>query len=339
MHAARFYKKEKNKTVRCFLCRHNCLIREGRRGICMARENKDGELFSIFYGHPCALAVDPIEKKPLFHFHPGTKSFSVATPGCNFQCGFCQNWDISQLNNSKIPDSIQSVSEISPQQVVDRAISSSCRTVSYTYTEPTVFYEYARDIATLAKQHGIENVFVTNGFMSRETLDDAKLWLAAANVDLKAFREETYKRAMKADLKGVLDSIVCMKKLGVWIEITTLVVPDMNDGQDELKDTAEFIAGVSKEIPWHISRFHPQYRMQNIPPTPHKTMRTAYEIGKSAGLKYVYMGNVPGDETENTYCWNCGEKLIERFGFQVEKNLLAGKNICPKCKSKIDGVF
>ncbi|OGQ49925.1 MAG: AmmeMemoRadiSam system radical SAM enzyme [Deltaproteobacteria bacterium RIFCSPLOWO2_02_FULL_47_10] len=350
---ARLYTKNPDKSVECFLCHHRCHIKNGGHGICMVRENKDGVLYSTFYGHPCALAVDPIEKKPLFHFYPGTKSFSIATLGCNFQCEFCQNWDISQYGrNIGVADFLLSPPGSSggsprqkaqtktlPEEVVGLAQEAGCKTISYTYSEPTIFYEYAKDIAELAKPRGIANVFVTNGYMTREMLDDFHPCLAAANIDLKAFKKETYRKIIKADLNGVLDSISYMKGLGIWIEITTLIVPQMNDDEGELRQIAEFIASVGIDTPWHISRFHPQYKMLDRSSTPADIMRKAYDIGKTAGLKYVYMGNVPHGEAENTFCWNCGEKLIERSGFSVAKNILTKENACPKCKSKIDGIF
>lgn len=341
MHEASLYTKNPDRSVRCNLCRHNCHIKDGKFGICMVRENRGGTLYSIFYGRPCALAIDPIEKKPLFHFRPGSRSFSVATLGCNFQCEFCQNWDISQYGRPQTLDHRPQTKykEIDAVDIVKMAVEHGCKTISYTYSEPTIFYEYARDIGRLAKKEGIENVFVTNGYMTREMLDDSRDWLTAANVDLKAFKNETYHKIMKADLNGVLDSIAHMKKLGLWIEITTLVVPQMNDDERELADIARFIAGVGRDIPWHVSRFHPQYKMTDRKPTPIATMRRAYELGKKAGLKYIYMGNVTGDDTENTFCWNCNEKLIERFGFSIGKVKLTKACICPKCSSKIDGVF
>lgn len=354
MHEAALYTRNPDRSVRCGLCRHNCHIKDGKLGICMVRENRGGTLYSLFYGRPCALAVDPIEKKPLFHFRPGSRSFSVATLGCNFQCEFCQNWDISQYGrssgvadfsprssgtNSSRTEVRYSEHETLPEDIVKEAVERGCKTISYTYSEPTIFYEYARDIGRLAKREGIENVFVTNGYMSCEMLDEAKDWLTAANVDLKAFKDETYHKIMKASLTGVLNSIAHMKKLGIWIEITTLIVPQMNDDERELADIAKFIAGVGKDIPWHVSRFHPQYKMTDRPPTPIVTMRRAYELGKKAGLRYVYMGNVVGDDTENTFCWNCGERLIERFGFSIGKVKLTRASTCPKCNSKIDGVF
>lgn len=336
---AAFYTKNSDNSVTCNLCRHNCHIKDGKRGICNVRENKNGVLYSVFYAKPCAMSVDPIEKKPLFHFLPASKSFSIATLGCNFQCDFCQNWDISQfgrVRSSKFE--VRSFEEFSPEAIVEGAVKNKCKSISYTYSEPTIFYEYARDIALIAKKSGLKNIFVTNGYMTRVVLDEAAGWLDAANIDLKAFRKETYKRVIKADLDGVLDSIAYMKKLGIWIEVTTLMVPKLNDDDSEIKDIANFIAGVGKEIPWHISRFHPQYKMQKTPITPIDKMVKAYEIGKKAGLKYVYLGNVSARDAEDTFCWNCGKMLIERTGYNISNNLIKdGK--CPKCASLIEGLF
>lgn len=335
MHEAKLYTKNPDGSVKCFLCRHLCHIKTGQTGICKVRENTGGTLYSIFYGKPCALAVDPIEKKPLFHYRPGSLSFSVATLGCNFQCPFCQNWDISQygrIDTGRFPST-----DATPENIVDAAIAEKCSSISYTYSEPTIFYEYARDIAELATTKGIDSIFVTNGYMTREMLNDFHPLLKAANVDLKAFKPETYKKEIKADLNGVLDSIRAMKEKNIWIEITTLVVPGMNDDPAELKDIANFIASVGKEIPWHISRFHPQFKFTNRHSTPADILRKAYEIGKEAGLRYVYLGNVAGDETENTFCYNCGERLIERTGFSVRKNLIVTNGKCTKCGCKIDG--
>jgi len=343
---AAFYTKNNDNLVICNLCRHNCRIKDGKRGICNVRENKDGRLYSIFYSRPCAMAVDPIEKKPLFHFLPASKSFSIATFGCNFQCDFCQNWDISQYGRGSLTDLItykqesieNRLEEVSPSEVLRRAIGATCKSISYTYSEPTIFYEYARDIAIIAKKVGLKNIFVTNGFMTRSVIDEASAWLDAANIDLKAFKKETYKKVIKADLNGVLDSIAHMKKLGIWIEITTLLVPKLNDDESEITDIANFIAGVGKEIPWHISRFHPQYKMQKVPITPIDKMVKAYEIGKKAGLKYVYLGNVSTRDAEDTFCWNCGKMLIERTGYNIGNNLIRNGR-CPTCNSLIDGLF
>jgi len=301
------------------------------------RENKDGTLYSLFYGRPIAVAVDPIEKKPLFHFHPGSLSFSVATLGCNFQCPFCQNWDISQYGREEsIADTGQNAA---PELIAQKAHEAGCKTIAYTYSEPTIFFEYALDIARAAEPLGIQNVFVTNGFMTRGMLDEFHPLLHAANVDLKAFNPKTYKTMMKADLDGVLDTIKYMRELGIWVEVTTLVVPGMNDSEEELKGIAEFIASVGVEIPWHISRFHPTYKVTNQPRTPVETLETAYRLGKEAGLRYVYMGNVDTDRGENTYCYKCKELLIERVGFGVSENRISEDSKCLKCKSLIDGKY
>lgn len=335
MHEAILYSVEGNK-LRCHLCRHNCLIEEGTTGICNVRLNQGGVLYSIFYGKPVAMAVDPIEKKPLFHYKPGSLAFSIATPGCNFRCPFCQNWDISQYGRVEMVRA--PMGDVSPEKIVENAIKHKCQSISYTYTEPTIFFEYALDTAKLAKKAGLANNFVTNGYMSRDAIDVIKPYLDAANIDLKSFRKDTYRKFMKAQLDGVLDSIKYMKQAGIWVEVTTLIVPKMNDGTDELKDIANFLVEVGRDIPWHISRFVPQFEMQDTPATPIKKLREAYDIGKKAGLRYVYMGNVAGDESENTFCYSCGMKIIEREGFQILANHITNKNECPKCKSKIDGI-
>lgn len=336
MHEAMLYSKEDGRKVRCRLCRHTCLIADGKHGICNVRFNDAGTLYSIFYGKPIAMAVDPIEKKPLFHYKPGSKAFSIATPGCNFQCDFCQNWDISQYGRAatnRIPRQ-----EIMPETIVSQAMAHRCSSISYTYTEPTIFFEYAFDTAKIAKVAGIGNNFVTNGYMTREALDTIRPYLDAANVDLKAFRKETYRRVMKAQLDGVLDSIRYMKEVGIWVEVTTLIVPGMNDSDAELKGIANFLVEVGRDIPWHISRFIPHYQMQDTEPTPIATLTKALEIGRKAGLRYVYMGNVPGDKSENTFCHGCGMLLIEREGFYVKSNVITNRGCCPKCKARIDGV-
>ncbi|MFH0799544.1 MAG: AmmeMemoRadiSam system radical SAM enzyme [Pseudomonadota bacterium] len=336
MREAMLYNREADRQVRCNLCRHGCLIGDGKNGICNVRLNDAGTLYSIFYGKPIAMAVDPIEKKPLFHYKPGSTAFSIATPGCNFQCTFCQNSDISQYGRdamARVPSQ-----EVAPEAVVSQAKANHCASISYTYTEPTIFFEYACDIARLAKAAGIGNNFVTNGYMTREALDIIKPCLDAANVDLKAFRKDTYRKVMRAELDGVLDSIRYMKELGLWVEVTTLVVTGMNDTEAELSDIAKFLVGVGRDIPWHISRFVPHYKMENTPATPFATLRMAFDIGRKAGLRYVYMGNVPGDESENTYCYDCDEKLISRNGFRMTANRITNRGECPKCKAKIDGI-
>ena len=286
---AMFYEKLKEDIVHCYLCAHNCNIAPDKFGYCGVRQNVRGNLNTLVYAEAIASNVDPIEKKPLYHFLPGSVSFSVATVGCNFRCGFCQNWRISQVSKQ---DKYRLGRELMPEKVVEEAKRNQCKSISYTYTEPTVFFEYAYDTAKLAKQAGLKNVFVTNGYMSKEALEAINPYLDAANIDLKSFREEFYLKNCKAHLKPVLETIKLAKSLNIWIEITTLVIPGENDSFSELADIARFIADVGEDIPWHISRFHPDYRFLNQKPTPIETLKKAKELGKEAGLRYVYIGNV-----------------------------------------------
>jgi len=342
MKEALLYEKLPEQRVRCNLCAHRCVIAPGRKGICLVRENQDGMLYTLVYGIPLSQAVDPIEKKPLFHFYPGSTSFSIATVGCNFRCEFCQNYDISQMprDQGRIMGN-----QATPEQVVHAAERHGCRSIAYTYTEPTIFFEYSYDIARLAHATGIASVYVTNGYMTGEMLelfqgvsDGHEPWLDAANVDLKAFRDETYKKVCGARLQPVLDSLKRMEELGVWVEVTTLVVPGMNDSEGELRDIAQFIAReLGAEVPWHVSRFHPDYKMVDRGPTPASTLQQAYDLGREAGLNYVYVGNMPGARLEDTICPNCGQRVIERRGFQVtRRNLRDGK--CGNCGASIAGV-
>ena len=332
---AMLYEKIADNCVHCNLCAHGCIIKPGRRGVCGVRENKDGILYSLVYGTVIAEQIDPIEKKPFFHVYPGSKSYSVAAAGCNFSCEFCQNHEISQM-----PRTTRMIAgeEIQPAEIVAGAKKSGSKTIAYTYTEPTIYFELAYETARIALLQGIKNVFVTNGFMSAETVEAIKPYLAAANVDLKSFREKFYRQQCGARLEPVLASLQKMKESGVWVEITTLLIPGLNDSDDELKDIAGFIAGLGKEIPWHISRFHPQFKMLNLPVTPVASLHRAREIGLLAGLKYVYNGNVPGEEGENTYCCSCGNCLIERYGFRVIKKNL-NDNKCARCSTELEGIF
>lgn len=331
---ARWYEKDNDQKVRCFLCNHHCLIKEGQRGICWVRENRQGTLYSLVYGKPIARHIDPIEKKPLFHFLPGSASYSIATLGCNFRCLFCQNADISQARETKTIFG----EEATPEEIIAAVLNSPCRSISYTYTEPTVFLEYAQDIAVLASSQGLKNVFVSNGYMTPEALESIHPHLHAANVDLKAFREEFYKTQCKAKLAPVLESLKIMKRMGVWVEVTTLIIPTLNDSKEELKELARFIIDdLGPETPWHISRYHPTYRLTDLPITPIKTLQQAWAIGKEQGLRYVYTGNVPGDQGEKTFCYYCGQLLLDRYGFSILKNnLVQGK--CPHCHTPMDGV-
>ncbi len=319
--------------VHCFLCAHHCRIGPGGFGKCGVRENRDGVLYTLVYGCPVSTAIDPIEKKPLFHFLPGTSTYSLATVGCNFACSFCQNADISQMP----ADQGRIVGRpMSPEQIVAGALAAGCRSISYTYTEPTIFYEYARDCARLATEGGLKNVFVTNGFMTREMLVDIDGDLHAANVDLKSFSDEFYRSLAGARLKPVLDSIRRLYEMGVWIEVTTLLIPGQNDDDEELRGLASFLVSVAPDIPWHVSRFHPTYRLLDVPPTPVQTIEKAVRIGREAGLRYVYGGNVPGHSSESTPCPSCGESVIERVGHGLRRND-AVDGSCPACGQAIAG--
>jgi pyruvate formate lyase activating enzyme len=338
---ALLYEKLENKLVRCFLCSQQCRIAEQKFGFCGVRQNIGGVLYSHVYGKPCAMHIDPIEKKPLYHFFPGSSAFSIATIGCNFHCGFCQNWEISQTRirdmEGLIPKTRTVPEEVLPEEIVKEALKNKCKSISYTYTEPTIFFEYAYETAKLAKAKGLYNNFVTNGYMSKECLEMLKPYLDAANVDLKFFKDSSYKKICGARLEPVLDSIRLMHKLGIWVEVTTLVVPGENDSEEELSGIAEFIASVDKHMPWHISRFHPNYKFTDHEATPVATLEKAQQIGQKCGLTYIYMGNVWGWGND-TYCHHCKKLLIKRDGFSVlEYNIKQDK--CAFCNTVIPGVF
>lgn len=349
MKNAVLYEQLEDNRVRCNLCAHRCTIFPGNRGICAVRENRKGKLYSLNYGKVIAANVDPIEKKPLFHFLPGTKSYSIATAGCNFRCEFCQNWDISQLSKTFKSQALKNSSEpgselaefpgfdLPPEKIVSEAVKNDCASIAYTYTEPTIFFEYAHDSAKLARERGLKNIFITNGYQTPETIKKMIGLIDAANVDLKSFVEFYYHKVCGAHLQPVLDAIKLMYKKGIWLEITTLIVPKLNDSDKELTQIAEFIAQTSENIPWHVSRFHPNYKMTDSCPTPIETLHKAVEIGKKAGLNFIYAGNIPGDKYEKTYCPNCGEVVIDRWNYSVQNFLENGK--CPKCGSKIPLIY
>ena len=336
MTEARFYRKLGDDKVRCLLCPHRCLISPGKRGRCGVRENRGGVLYSLVYQKAISSHVDPIEKKPFFHFLPGSASFSVATIGCNLSCRFCQNSDISQAG--KETTEIYGA-DLSPAEIICQAKQSGCLSVSYTYTEPTVFFEYAFDTAVLAKQEGLANNFVTNGYIAAEPLKAIAPYLDAANVDLKSFREEYYRKICGGSLKPVLDTLVLMKAQKIWVEVTTLVLPGQNDSEAELRDIAIFLRDkLGSETPWHVSRFFPRYQMDASPPTLPETIDRARRIGLDVGLKFVYSGNLTGGSGENTFCPDCGQTLIRRFGFTLAGNKIQG-GCCSFCGAKIAGVF
>ena len=335
MKEATLYKKLKENHVQCFTCAHRCVLANGQRGICGVHENKDGILFSLVYGKAIACHIDPIEKKPLFHFHPGSRSYSVATVGCNMHCLNCQNADISQMVREQ---NIIEGQDIPPEILVQSSIDNGCKTISYTYTEPVIYWDYAFDTAQLAHEKGIQNIFVTNGYFSEESLKKISPYLDGANVDLKFFNDKMYRSICGAKLQPVLDTIRSMKALNIWIEVTTLLIPGLNDSQDELTELARFIYGCDPGIPWHITQFHPTYKMMDRPITPLASIHKTRQIGLKVGLKYVYTGNVPGEEGENTFCYHCGKRLIHRWGFEVVENrLIDGK--CSECGVPMDGVW
>jgi len=335
MKRALFQEAREEGKVQCGLCAHRCIIAPGHRGICAVRENQDGTLVSLVYDKVIAQNIDPIEKKPLFHFLPGSLSFSIATAGCNFRCKHCQNADISQLPRDHGGTLMGQPAR--PDQIVAAARQMRCSSISYTYTEPTIYFELAFDTAKLAAAAGLKNVFVTNGYITAEALRDIRPYLHAANIDLKGFTDGFYRDICGARLQPVLDSIRLYHELGIWIEITTLVIPGHNDSEQELRQIAEFIRSIDPDIPWHVSRFHPTYKLTDQPRTPVQTLKRAREIGIAAGLRYVYEGNVPG-EGEETVCGNCRRPIVKRLGFTVERmDVRDGK--CAFCGTAIAGVW
>ncbi len=325
-----YYKRDNEKIV-CLLCRHYCKLKEGQVGICGVNANEHGELKNLVYGKVAAINVDPVEKKPLYHFLPSTTSLSIGTVGCNFKCPFCQNWQISQTKD------FDSSHDLSPEEIVKLAIKHNCKSISYTYNEPTIFYPFAKDIALLAKRHDIRSIYVSNGLETPEIIEDMKGVIDAFNIDLKSFNPDYYKKTLKGSLDGVLDTLKRLKKGGFWVEVTTLIVPNVNDSSEELKQIASFIANeMDIYTPWHISAFHPDYKMSDGNSTTMEMMLRAKEIGEMVGLKYIYMGNVKNDAI--TKCPDCGYDLIKRVGFSVVYNHLKdGK--CPRCNRSIEGVW
>ncbi len=321
-----YTKRDEGKTA-CTLCSHRCVIAVGKRGSCHVRVNRGGTLYTLAYGKVIARHVDPIEKKPLFHFLPGTFAYSIATMGCNFRCYFCQNWEISQYldENDTLPGR-----PLAPETAVEDASGSGCSSIAYTYTEPTIFFEYAYDIAVLAHRKGLKNIFVTNGYQTPQTVEKMKGVIDAANVDLKSFSDEFYRKVCSARLRPVLEAIRLMHEAGIHIEVTTLVVPDQNDSDEELTGIASFIADISPDIPWHVSRFYPNYKDLATPPTPRETIRRAARIGREQGLRYVFAGNLPGEGDEDSVCPHCGKTVIARSGYSVRALRLEG-NCCGNC--------
>ena len=361
LHEARFYESLADGKVLCTLCPHDCRIPEGARGACGVRYNHQGKLYTLVYDKVVAREVNPIEKKPLYHFYPGSFAYSISTVGCNLRCSFCQNWYISQWPKDHLPKHIEAGTvdthpapeiicpqllelqrgvageNVTPAEIVKSAKDTGCISISYTFTEPTIFYELAYDTAVLARKQGLKNNFVSNGFISEAPLRELATVLDAANIDLKFFKEESYRRISRAPLQPILDAIRLYHELGVWLEITTLIIPGLNDSDDELQQIATFIYDIDPAIPWHVTQYYPAYKLLDRPPTPLETLRHARQIGLDTGLRYVYEGNVPGAAGDNTYCYQCGELLIERYGFYVQENRIQDSR-CPDCGTRIDGI-
>jgi len=330
-HRAILWSKAEGGAVDCVLCSHRCHIAEGGRGVCRVRQNTGGVLYSLVYGRLVAEHMDPIEKKPLYHFQPGTLSYSIATPGCNFRCRFCQNWQISQVDAAPF---FASLGYVEPARVVEAALAGGARSIAYTYTEPTIFIEYALDCARLARREGLKNVFVTNGFQTPESVEAMSGLIDAANVDLKAFTDEFYRSQCGGRLHPVLDSIANMHAAGIHVEVTTLIVPGCNDTDEQLRGIAGFLADISPDIPWHISRFHPDYKETGIAPTPVETMLRAETLGRQQGLNYIYLGNVMLEGGQDTVCTGCGKVLVRRRGF-ARPDVCLTEPRCPGCGREV----
>lgn len=330
---ALYYQKLDNKRVGCLLCPRKCIIANNKRGFCKVRENRDGVLYSLVYAKPCAMHIDPIEKKPLFHVLPGTRSFSIATVGCNLQCKFCQNWQISQASPEEVP-----YEDVPPGKIVMLADTNNCPSIAYTYTEPTIFFEYMLDTARLAHQAGVMNVMHSCGFINEEPLRQLCRYMDAANIDLKG-SDKFYNQFCLGNREDVLRTLRILKEEGVWVEITYLLIPTLNDSSDYIKETCLWIKeNLGADTPLHISRFWPMYKLKNISPTPISALKDAYNIAVSAGLNYVYIGNIPGNKGESTYCPSCKKLLVQRLGYNVvENNIEDGK--CKYCHREIAGIW
>ena len=334
---ARYYKKFGGK-VKCQLCPHTCTVSEGRRGICRVRVNRGGRYYTLAYGNPCAVHLDPIEKKPLFHFLPGTSALSIATAGCNFSCKYCQNWRISQF----APEETLNL-RTKPEEIVAEAIrrkeSHKSYTIAYTYTEPSIFYEFMLDTAKIARKRGIKNIYHSNGFLNEKPLEELCDYLDGANIDLKSYREEFYNEICGGELQPVLNTLKTLRKRKIHLEITNLVIPTLNDKDEEIQDLCRWIRdNLGSDVPVHFSRFYPMFKLTQLPPTPIKTLERVVKIAQDEGLKFVYMGNVPNNKFEDTYCPKCGRILINRMGYQILKNNI-NKGRCNYCGELISGVW
>lgn len=331
---ARYYEKLPHRKIKCNLCPRECVIDDLERGYCGVRENRDGTYYTLVHSRPCTAHVDPIEKKPLFHFLPGTLAFSIATVGCNVECKFCQNWQISQVR----PEQIDNI-KMTPEQVAQYALNSKSKSIAYTYTEPVVFTEYMYDSAIAGKELKIKNVMVSNGYIKKQPMKDLCSVLDAVKIDLKAYTEKFYRELVAGELKPVLDTLVLLREMNTWTEIVYLIIPTHNDDSNELKQMCKWIASeLGTDVPVHFTRFYPQYRMKNLPPTPVSTLEKAHKIALDAGIKFCYVGNVPGHSGENTFCPSCKEIVIKRQGYFILENNL-NNNRCKKCNTIIPGIW
>jgi len=332
---ARFYEKLKERKIKCKLCPRECVVGDKERGYCGVRENRGGTYYSLVHSRVCAAHVDPIEKKPLFHYLPGTTAFSIATAGCNVNCKFCQNWDISQVRPEQVP-----AQYIPPQRLAEAARQNRCPTIAYTYSEPVIFTEYLMDAADAGHQAGVRSVVISNGYIQDEPLKAAYGKMDAVKIDLKAFSESYYRDVVVGELKPVLATLVTLRKMGKWTEIVYLVVPTLNDGDAEFRGLAQWIkTNLGADVPLHFTQFHPEYLLKNLPITPVPTLERAKAIADAEGLHYVYVGNVPGHPAQNTYCPQCRRMLVERVGFTASKMLIRKDGSCPFCRHSIPGIW
>ncbi len=334
LHEASWYKKLDGGRVECKLCPNECRVADAERGTCGARENRGGTYYTLVYGRACAVHIDPVEKKPFFHVLPGSQALSYATAGCNVECKFCQNWEISQFR----PEQVRSV-WLPPAALVAAAENNGVPLVAATYSEPSIFWEYVRDVSRAARGRPVRSLVVSNGFIEKKPLEEVLPLLAAYKVDLKSFRESFYEKEIRGKLKPVLDTLTTIKAAGTWLEIVVLIIPTLNDSEAEITDLCRWVkANLGPEVPVHFTRFHPTYRLKNLPPTPVPTLDRAWKIGRAEGLHFVYVGNVPGHPGESTYCPGCGARLIHRVGYEIVSNRLR-RGHCPDCGRKIPGVW
>jgi len=333
---ALLYEKLPGGRVRCTVCPRKCEVADGERGFCGVRENRGGVYYSLVYGRLCAVHVDPIEKKPMFHYLPGSQALSVATAGCNFECKFCQNWRMSQFR----PEQVPGVQPLSPQASVELARAQRWPTICFTYSEPTVFYDFVHDTAQAARSAGIGSVTISNGYLLPEALRRLSHRLTAMKVDLKAFTEKFYRETCRGTLEPVLTTLKTLKEEGMFFEIVVLIIPTLNDSPDEVKRMAEWIASdLHPDVPVHFSRFSPMYKLRNLPPTPVATLERCVTVAQGEGLNFVYLGNVPGHEKESTYCPDCKKLLIQRFGYHIRQNSVTSQGACPHCGRRIPGIW